>query len=255
MDIKVKGIITAGRLREFLALIEAGGDITWHFDGRLQLRAAASPQTGVPRIDIPANHDGFGDAEPEYDVEIEDEDWDGPVPAYIGGVVDNSPQEIEQRRLFREESENQKRRRAEANESERRRSQEHTMDKEVFGRLRLRYGQRLIDAINAEIAAVWREVNPVFSQNCKDGKAGQPRLMPQLEMRDETVWVHGFNSTGTMKRIATPVSISDSSLGSKPLWKYKEWVEHAVPRIKAVIDRYAEEACLVKVGVKGGTSD
>lgn len=254
MDIKLKGVLTADRLKELLALIESGAGIAWYFDGRLQLRATVLQQAVAPRIDVSVSNRDDAHAQPELDVEIAGEEWDGPVPAYVGGVVDNSPEELERRRLLELNRRELDQRRAEADKLKKLQSDEHTMDKEVFGRLRISFGQPFIDAINTEIAAVWRDVTPAFSINCKDGKAGQPRLMPQLELRDETVWVRGFNPTGTMIKIATPVSISDSALGSRPLWKYKEWVEHAVPRIKAVIEDYALKANLVRVGIRHGIS-
>ena len=250
MDIKVKGLLTADRLREVLALVESGAGITCHFDGRLQLRAtgvAPARAPGVSNMVIPAREE---DVEPEWDIGVEEDSWDGPLPAYIGGVEDNSPEELERRRLLKEEWQKQELRRADAAALEQRLSREHTMDKELFGRLRLRHGQPFIDSINAEIAAVWREVRPVYAHNCKDGKAGQPRLMPQLELRGDTVSFHGFNVAGTTIKIATPISIPDKMEGARALWKYREWVECAVPRIKAVIGEYAEKAQLVKVGAK-----
>ena len=249
MDIKVKGLLTADGLREVLALIDSGTGITCHFDGRLKLRATevAPPRaTGGDSV----FHNGADCAQPEWDVDVEEDGWDGPLPAYFGGVEDNSPEELERRRLLKEERQKQALRRADAAALEQRLSREHTMDKELFGRLRLRYGQQFIDSINAEIAAVWREVRPVYAHNCKDGKAGQPRLMPQLELRGDTVSFHGFNVAGTTIKIATPISIPDKMEGARALWKYKEWAECAVPRIKAVIGEYAEKAQLVKVGVK-----
>lgn len=254
MDINVSGVLTVGRLREVLALIEAGSGVTCFFEGRLRLFVTNPLVTGKPRADIPTVSSGAEADQSNWDVEDEDEDendnWNGPLPAYMGGVEDNSPEAIERRRLFEEKMQNQKRQRAEEEAMRKRLSREHTTDKELFGRLRVRFGQPFIDAINAEIAEVWREVQPVYSKNTKDGKdgkAGQPRLMPQLELRGETVSFHGFNLTGTTMRVSTPVSISDKSLGSRPLWMYKEWAECAVPRIKAVVDAYAEKAQLVRV--------
>lgn len=250
MDIKVKGLLTADRLREVLALVESGVGITCHFDGRLQLRAKAMAPARAPGAANMVISGGDEDVDPEWDVEVEEDSWDGPLPAYIGGVVDNSPEELERRRLLTETRQDQELRMADAAALRQRLSREHTMNKELFGRLRLRYGQALIDSINAEIAAVWCEVKPVFAHNCKDGKAGQSRLMPQLELRGDTVSFYGFNVAGTTTKIATPISIPDGMEGARPLWKYKEWAECAVPRIKAIIDQYAEKAQLVKVGVK-----
>ena len=39
MDIKVKGLLTAERLREVLALVEASAGIDCYFEGRLRLQA------------------------------------------------------------------------------------------------------------------------------------------------------------------------------------------------------------------------
>lgn len=253
MDIKVKGLLTAARLKEVLALIEAGTGITCYFDGRLQLRPTAAPLADAPRVDNPVFQGGEEEVQPEGG-EIEEDHWDGPLPTYIGGVVDNSPEELERRRLLEEGRQKRELRLTEASALKQRLDREHLMNKELFGRLRLRYGQPFIAAINAEIAAVWSEVKPVFSHNCKDGKAGQPRPMPQLELRGDTVSFHGFNIAGTTTRIATPVSMPDSMEGARPHWKYKEWGEYAVPRIGAVINEYAEKAQLVKVGVKAASS-
>ncbi|MQA23653.1 hypothetical protein [Rugamonas rivuli] len=254
MDIKINGLLTADRLREVLALVEAGPGITCYFHGRLQLRAAAASPAGAPRIDSLLIQDRAEEFQPEGDLEIEEDHWDGPLPTYIGGVVDNSPEELERRRLLEEGRQKRELRLTEASALKQRLDREHMMNKELFGRLRLRYGQPFIGAINAEIAAVWREVKPVFSHNCKDGKAGQLRPMPQLELRGDTVSFHGFNLAGTTTRIATPVSMPDNMEGARPHWKYKEWGEYAVPRIRAVINEYAEKAQLVKVGVKAESS-
>lgn len=250
MDIKVKGLLTADRLREVLALIDSGRGITFYFDGRLQLRATGVVPSGASGVDNTVIPGGAEDVELDWEEEVEEDGWDGPLPAYIGGVVDNSPEELGRRRLLTETWQNHERRMADAAALRQRLSREHTMNKELFGRLRLRYGQALIDSINEEIAAVWREVKPVFGHNCKDGKAGQSRLMPQLELRGDTVSFYGFNVAGTTKKIATPISIPDGMEGARPLWKYKEWAECAVPRIKAIIDQYAEKAQLVKVGAQ-----
>lgn len=256
MEIRVKGLLTATRLRELLALIEASTSVTCHFDGRLQLRAAQASPTSAMYPDHSVNHRGAEEAQPEEDLELEEEEdqWDGPLPTYISGVVDNSPEELERRRLLKEQRQSLSQRQAEAYALKKRLFNEHTMDKELFGRLRLRYGQPFIAAINAEIAATWREVNPIFSHNCKDGRANQPRPMPQLELRSDSVYFHGFNVTGSTKKIATPVSVREGREGAGPHWKYKEWVEHAVPRIRAVINEYAEKAQLVKVGIKADSS-
>jgi len=247
MDIQVKGLLTADRLREVLALVEAAAGINCYFDGRLRIQSAAEAAADTTHKGVLVLSDAE-DAGVNLDLENEEDRWDGPLPAYMGGVVDNSPEAIERQRLYELKMQSRALRDAEAAELKQRLSLEHNMSKELFGRLRMRYGQAFIDSINAEIAAVWAEVKPVFSVNCKDGKAGQPRLMPQLEVRGDSVSFHGFNLTGTTTRIATPVSMADKMLGARPIWKYKEWVEYAVPRIRAVIDEYAEKAQLVKVG-------
>ena len=250
MEIKIEGLVTANRLRELLALLEATSGISCYFDGSLRLQAQTA-QVGALQPDHVRATKGCPDKSLTDDErEPEDDDWDGPYPTYIAGVVDNSPEVLERRRQY----ELEKKQREEAAALEKRLIDEHRMDKEVFGRLKLRYGPALIDAVNAEIAAVWSEVKPVYAHNCKDGKAGQPRLMPQLELRGDTVSFHGFNLAGTTLRVATPLSIPDSIEGARPVWKFKEWAEFVVPRIKAVIDSYAEKANLVKVGCKTESS-
>lgn len=241
MELAIKGFVTADRLKEVLALLEAGTGVSCYFDGKLRLITKAGEALGAGDMVASTGLD-------EHESLDEEDRWDGPLPAYLGGVVDNSPEEIERRRLLKAERERDARRRVEQATTKERVTRDHRTDKEMFGRLLARYGQPLIDAINAEIAAVWDEVKPVFGHACKDGKAGQSRLMPQLELRGEVVSFHGFNASGSTKRVSTPVSMPDGMLGATPVWKYKEWVEHSVPRIRAVIEQYAEKAHLVRVG-------
>ncbi|WP_296942276.1 hypothetical protein [uncultured Massilia sp.] len=248
MDIKVKGLLTAERLREVLALVEAGAGINCYFEGRLRLQATGKV-VGCSTDTSDTDLDDVEDVGPTTDHEDEEDRWEGPLPAYMSGIEDNSPEAVERRRLHTERQQSEAIRTVQAREMRERLSREHKMSRELFGRLRLQYGQMFIDSINAGIAAVWDEVKPVFSANSKDGKAGQPRLMPQLEMRGNTVYFHGFNLNGTTKSITTPVSTTDTLLGARPIWKYKEWVEYAVPRIIAIIDEYAEKAHLVRVGL------
>ncbi|MEF9926822.1 MAG: hypothetical protein RR775_17710 [Massilia sp.] len=245
MDIKVKGLLTPERLREVLALVEAGAGINCYFDGRLRLQASVEIVRGCTYADETSSSDAE-DLGPTTDQEDDEDRWDGPLPAYISGIVDNSPEALERQRLRQERERREAIRTAQSRELQQRLSREYRMSRELFGRLRLQYGQMFIDSINAEIAAVWREVKPMFLVNCKDGKTGQPRLMPQLEMRGNTVYFHGFNLSGSTMKITTPVATMDRTLGSRPIWKYKEWVEYAVPRITAVIDEYAEKAHLMK---------
>lgn len=239
VELAVKGLVTADRLKEVLALLEAGTGVSCYFEGKLYLVPTAGEASHNGAQVVSANLDE--DESPEEDM------WGGPLPAYLGGVIDNSPEALERRRALEIDQQRRAQQRAEDKALRERLTRAHHTDMEIFGRLRLRYGQPFIDSINTEIAAVWSEIKPFFSQGCKGGKAGQPRPMPQLELRGEVVSFYGYNSTGATKRVHTPLSMSDGMLGAAPVWKYKEWVEYVVPRIRAVIDDYAEKAHLVRV--------
>ena len=103
------------------------------------------------------------DVGPTKDHEDEEDWWEGPLPAYMSGIVDNSPEAVERQRLHTERQKSEAIRTVQARELRERLFREHNMSRELFGRLRLQYGQMFIDSINAGIAAVWDEVKPVFS--------------------------------------------------------------------------------------------
>ncbi|NHZ38650.1 hypothetical protein [Massilia aquatica] len=178
------------------------------------------------------------------DGQTEEDSWDGPLPAYVSGVFDNS-QEAQAHRLASQQREEQDRL-AYIERQARQKSllREHVRDKEFFGLLVKRDGPALIDALNTEIATIWQQNQPVFLHDCKQGKAGQLRPMPQLELRGTTVTIYGFNTLGSTRKILTPLSQKGGSLGVEPLWSYPEWVLGTVPRLRAVIDGFALRAGL-----------
>jgi hypothetical protein len=250
MRIKLKGELTEDRLKEALALIGAQGPgVKCYFDGVLDVHPAASQDLERADADAVAGSVVLADEDDEADFAEEDE-WYGPTPSYVSGVIDNSPEELERRRLAKVADEKYRRKREEEDALEKRLMREHITNKEIFGRLVERYGHDLIDAINTEISAVWGEVKPVFLHNMKGGVAGAPRPMPQLELRGTTVSFYGYNSAGNTMRIVSPLTVGGRR-SVRPIWLYAEWVGIAVPRISAVIDRFAESANLVRVDVAG----
>ena len=252
MRIRLKGELTEDRLKEALALIGAQGPgVKCYFDGVLDVYPAASRDLERADANAVVGSVVLADEDDEADFAEEDE-WHGPAPSYVSGVIDNSPKELERQRLVKLRDEEDKRKRLEAAALKKRLAREHMTDKEIFCRLiDLRCGNDLIRAINEEIAAVWAEVKPAFSQNVKGGKAGTPRPMPQLELRGTTVTFHGFNPNGISKKILTPLSERDGQLGARPIWAYKEWADVATPRVRAVIDKFAASAHLERVNVAG----
>lgn len=247
MRIKVRGELTEGRLKEAVALLGAKGhSLTCFFDGYLTVQPAEITQTSH------ATEKGAdGDVMEEVDQGLEigsDDDWNGPLPAYISGIFDHSPEAVEIRRLQRRNTERIEQAHLEAAALKKRLIREHMANKEIFGRLVLRFGGEFINAINLAISAVWGEVKPVFRHDGKGGKEGEPRPMPQVELRGTTVSLCGYNTTGATKRILTPLSETDSMAGAGPIWKYREWTECAVPRIREVIESFARQAGLERVG-------
>jgi hypothetical protein len=249
MRIRVKGELTAERLKEALALIGAKGqDLNCYFDGYLIIKAEKDADTSSGTGELNASAiiaDGGTDDERP----VSEEEWDGPAPAYASGVVDNSPEAIERRRSYEAARELSDRKHAEERAQWDRALTEHKTDVEIFQRLVLRYGDELIGAINKEIEAVWSDVKPVFEHRTKDYAAGASRPMPQLQLLGKTVSFHSFNKDGTTKKILTPLSEKQGYLGACPIWKYPEWRDFAVPRIRAVIDEFAQAAHLVRVNV------
>lgn len=253
MRIRVTGELTEDRLKEALALIRAKGPgVTCYFEGYLLIKAgkAAEPSSknrALNTSDIALDDDAHDDKEDDASESLEE--WDGPVPAYVCGVVDNSPEAIERRRNYDLERAESERKNAEWRAEHDQALSQHISDVEIFQRLVLRYGDELISAINAEIAAVWAEVKPVFVHRMKDYELGASRPMPRLQLLGKSVSFFAFNTAGTTKKILTPLSMKDGSLGACPIWKYPEWKDCAVPRIRAVIEQFAQAAGLVRVNV------
>lgn len=136
MDIKVKGLLTAERLREILALVEAGAGINCYFEGRLRLQATGKVVGGGKC----SSEDALGNVEDVGQItnhEDEEDRWDGPLPAYISGIVDNSPEAVESRRLHTERQQSEIIRTVQARKLRERLSREHKMSRELFGLLRL----------------------------------------------------------------------------------------------------------------------
>lgn len=249
VKIRLEGFLTEQRLVEALDLMRAhAGAITCSVEGELTIVPTTAPRTpveaavnvregkGVPAFTIP-------DAR-ITESRAEEDDWDGPLPAYVSGVFDNSPEAHAHRLASQQREEQDRLAYTERRAREKSLLREHVRDKEFFGLLVQRDGPALIDALNTEIEAIWQQNQPTFLHDCKQGKAGQLRPMPQLELRGTTVTIYGFNMLGTTRKILTPLSQKGGTLGVEPLWSYPEWVSGTVPRLRAVIEGFALRAGL-----------
>ena len=125
-----------------------------------------------------------------------------------------------------------------AKEEDERQSREHNRKVTVFQGLCAAFGDEFIDALNAIIASEWQDVKVMVGNG-----AGQDvlRACPVIVVLDGVTTLH---STGTPRRIETPVSIkrNPTSIRGKPvygpIWAFPEWRERIHPRLEACIEEY-----------------
>lgn len=122
----------------------------------------------------------------------------------------------------------------------------------LFADLIDKCGDELIDAINQVVSEVWAEARPVFPNNGRYTRKGDPRPVPHLERHGPVIHLHTDATGKQFKQIKSPLSVVvplESAIiqldanGNhfRPLLKYVEWTDLAVPRIAHVIETFAEK--------------